>query len=103
MRRSSGDPRAASRRLVLFLVVAAALVASGCGSSPSNDDEERAQHYRDFLEKRKAKNWVDMPTAEHAGEDAPPGTEAKPAEPESATAGGYEIRAHAEPSDGSAP
>lgn len=50
--------------LALALVAAILAAAPGCGSSSENDDEARERQYREFLEKRKQKRWVELETAE---------------------------------------
>jgi type II secretory pathway component GspD/PulD (secretin) len=67
------------------LLLALAASFAGCGSSESSADEERERQYREFLEKRRAKRWVEVPPVEETG--------ATPL-PERTH---LEVRAHAEP------
>jgi len=81
-----------------ILVLAAAIAAGafvGCGSGATNSDEERQRQYQEFLEKRRAKRWVEVGPEEAAEAQAAleEGEEPTPLEEHPH----LEVRAHAEP------
>jgi len=72
----------------------AAAFAPGCGSTAASGDEERDRQYREFLEKRRAKRWIELePSA--PGAAAPTVAADDPAEGDTDRPW-FEIRARAE-------